>query len=86
MVVVTFLVIVIIILLFMNTRVKLLWDKNYLEVYIYKIRILKLDLQETKKYAYKNLKEYEFKKEDVKYLEIFKSIDFKAGKVTFTIT
>lgn len=72
-----YLVIVMIILLFMNTRVKFLWNKNYLEVYIYKIRILKLDLQETKRYAYKNLKEYKFKKEDIKYIEILKSIDFR---------
>lgn len=72
-----YLIIVFIILLFMDTRVKFMWDRKYIEVYIYNIRILRLDFEETRKYALENFKNYQFKKEDLKYLEILKSIDFR---------
>lgn len=72
-----FIIIVFIILLFMNTRVKIIFDRNYLAIYIYKIRILKLKQNETKRYAYKNFMKYEFNKYDIKYLNILKSVDFR---------
>ena len=72
-----FILIVILILLFMNTRVKIVFNQGYLYVYIYKIRILKLKKNETKKYAYSNFMKYEFDKDDIKYLKILKSIDFR---------
>jgi len=75
--IIIYLVIVFIVLLFMNTRVKIKINEDYFEIYIYKIRILKLEYDETKNYAFNNLSKYKFKKEDLKYLEILKSIDFR---------
>ncbi len=72
-----YLIIVFIILLFMDTRVKFVWDRKYIEVYIYNLKILKLDFEETKKYALESFKKYKFKKADLKYFEILNLIDFR---------
>ena len=72
-----YLVIIFVVLLFMNTRVKIIWNHQNFELFIYNLRILKLNLNDTKKYALNNIKTYKFNKNDLKYLEILKSIDFR---------
>ena len=47
--IIIFIILVFIVLLFMNTRVKFQYENQLIKVYIYKILILKLDINDTKK-------------------------------------
>lgn len=72
--IIIFIILVFIVLLFMNTRVKFQYENQLIKVYIYKILILKLDINDTKKIK---LDKASLKVNNSKYLKVLKSIDFK---------